>query len=145
MSFLAMSFKNKLMILVLAWILFGASNALAKAHDHGQHQHHQNTIVSPFKENKKEVQSLHCVLKNHANQGFCPHSKPDRSQTTSITVDCGGKTTPSTPNTISFSTDFGEAGFLLRSHYSPDEKLTPIVFISYHSFIDSLDPPPRIL
>lgn len=139
-----MSFKNKLMVLALAWALLGASNALAKAHDHGNHQHPQNTIVSPFN-GEKEVRSLHCVLRSHTHQGFCPHSKPERSQTANIATDCGGKTTPSIPNTTSFSNDSGEASFLTQNHYSPDKMLVPSDMLSYHRFIDSLDPPPRVL
>ena len=137
-----MSFYKKIVLLMLAWVLLGASNAFALGHDHGQH--HQNTIVSPF-DSKKEVRSLHCVLRGHSHQGFCPHSKVERSQTASLASDCGGKTTPSIPNTASFSNDFGVAGFILQSHYSSDKKLTPIVFMSYLRFIDSLDPPPRVL
>jgi hypothetical protein len=142
--FFDMSLTRNILIVILAWALLGAANALAMSHDHGDHQLHQNAIVSPF-DGKKEVRSMHCLLRGHSHQGFCPHSKSERSQTDTIASDCGGKTTPSIPNTTSFSNDFGIAVFVLRSHYSPDEKLTPIVFKSYHNFIDSLDPPPRIL
>ena len=144
MSFLAMSFKNKLMILVLAWILFGASNALAKAHDHGQHQHHQNTIVSPF-DVEKEVPSLHCIIRAHTHQGFCPHEKSERNQIAQIATDCGGKEATAIPNSTSFSNDFSETSFLELSHYSPDTIMASSQIPSYHSFIDSLDPPPRVL
>jgi len=139
-----MSLMRNILIVVLVWALFGTTNALAKSHVHGDHHEHQTTTVSPF-DGKKEVKSLHCLLRSHTHQGFCPHSKPERSQTATIATDCGGKTTPSIPNNTSFSNDFGAAGFSLQSHYSPDEKLTPIVFMSYHRIIDSLDPPPRVL
>lgn len=139
-----MFFKRKLLLVVLAWALLGTSNALAKAHDHGNHQHPQSTIVSPF-DGEKEVRSLHCVLRSHTHQGFCPHSKPERSQTANIATDCGGKTTPSIPNTTSFSNDSGESSFLTLNHYSPGKMLVLSEMLSYHRFIDSLDPPPRVL
>ena len=139
-----MSLKNKLMILVLLWVLLGASNALAVAHDHSQHQHHQGTIVSPF-DGKKEVRSLNCLLKGHTHQNFCPHSKPERSQTATIATDCGGKTSSAIPGSASFYSDFAETRSLWLNPHSPNEKLTPILVTHYQRLIDSLDPPPRIL
>jgi hypothetical protein len=133
-----------LLIIVLVWALLGVNNALAKAHDHGQHQYYQDTIVSPF-DLDKEVRSLHCLLRTHTHQGFCPHAKSERNQTAQIATDCGGKTTPTIPNATSFSSDFGEMSFLALSHYSPDKILTSSHIPSYHFFIDSLDPPPRAL
>lgn len=139
-----MSLTRNILFVVLAWVLFGTSNALAMTHDHGQHQHHQNTIVSPF-DGKKETQSLHCLLRRHSHQDFCPHSKQERSQTASIASDCGGKTTPSIPNTTSFSGDFGVAGFLFLDHSPSVNKFAPLNIAFHHRFIDSLDPPPRVL
>jgi hypothetical protein len=136
-----MSLTRNILIVVVVWALFGATSALAKPHVHGDHQHH---TVSPFDE-KKEVRSLHCLLRDHNHQGFCPHSKPERSQTAHIATDCGGKTSPSIPNTTSFSNDFGAAIFLTLNHYSPDYILAPSNIPSYQRYIDSLDPPPRIL
>ena len=139
-----MSLTKNILIIVLLWALFGASNALAMAHDHGQHQHPQSTIVSPF-DAKKEGQSLHCVLRGHSHQDFCPHSEAERSQTDTIASDCGGKTNPSLPNTTSFSGDFGIASFLLLNHSASGNKLAPLNIAFHHRFIDSLDPPPIIL
>ena len=139
-----MFLKKILLSVVLAWVLLGSNNALAKAHDHGQHHNHKDTIASPF-DIEKEVRSLHCIIRSHTHQGFCPHSKPERSQTANIATDCGGKTTPSIPNTTSFSNDSGEASFLTLNHYSPGKMLVPSEMLSYHRFIDSLDPPPRVL
>ena len=139
-----MFLKRILLLLVLAWALLGANNALAKAHDHGQHHNHKDTIASPF-DVEKEVPSLHCVISSHTHQGFCPHEKSERNQTTQIATDCGGQTTPTIPNTTSFSNDFGETSFLALSHYSPDKILASSHISSYHFFIDLLDPPPRAL
>jgi hypothetical protein len=136
-----MFLKRILLLVVLAWALLGANNALAMAHNHGQHQ---NTIVSPF-DIEKEVRSLHCIIRSHTHQGFCPHAKPERNQTAHIATDCGGKTTPTIPNTTSFSNDFSETIFLAMSHYSQDKILASSNMPSYHFFIDSLDPPPRAL
>jgi hypothetical protein len=141
---LDMFLKKILLSVVLAWVLLGSNNALAKAHDHGQHHNHKDTIVSPF-DVEKEVPSLHCIIRDHTHQGFCPHEKSERNQTTQIATDCGGQTTPSIPNTASFSNDFSETSFLVLSHYSPDTIMASSKIPSYHSFIDSLDPPPRVL
>jgi hypothetical protein len=139
-----MFLKRILLLLVLAWALLGANNALAKAHDHGQHQNLQDSIVSPF-DIEKEVRSLHCIIRNHTHQSFCPHAKSESNQNTHIATDCGGKETPTIPNSTSFSNDFSETSFLALSHYSPDTILASSQIPSYHSFIDSLDPPPRVL
>ena len=139
-----MFFKKILLLVILALFLLGAKNAIAKAHDHGQHQNYQDIIVSPF-DIEKEVRSLHCIIRSHTHQGFCPHAKPERNHTAHIATDCGGKTTPTIPNTTSFSNDFSETSFLELSHYSPDTIMASSQIPSYHSFIDSLDPPPRVL
>ena len=138
-----MSLMRNILIVVLVWALFGTTNALAKAHVHGDHHAHQTTTVSPF-DAKKEVKSLHCVLKGHTHQGFCPHSKPERSQTATIATDCGGKTTPSIPNATNFGSELAETYFFSLIHISPENKLTPTVSSLYHRFTDSLDPPPII-
>jgi hypothetical protein len=57
-----MFFKRNILLVVLVWALLCSNNALAKAHDHGQHQNHQVVIVSPF-DIEKEVRSLHCIIK----------------------------------------------------------------------------------
>ena len=139
-----MFLKRIILLVVLAWALLGSNNALAKAHDHGQYQNHQETIVSPF-DIEKEVRSLHCIIRSHTHQGFCPHAKPERNQTAHIANDCGGKTTSTIPNTTSFSNDCSETSFLAQSHYSPGKILASSHMTSYHFFIDSLDPPPRAL
>ncbi len=133
---------RNILIVVLVWALFGATNAMAKPHMHGEHHEHQT--VSPF-DGKKDAPSLHCLLRSHTHQGFCPHSKPERSQTAKIAADCGGNTSGAIPNSTSFGSEFADASATPLTHSSPDEKLTPIVLMSYHSFIDSLDPPPRVL
>ena len=139
-----MFLKKILLSVVLALVLLVSNNALAKAHDHGQHQNHQESIVSPF-DIDKEVQSLHCLIRSHTHQGFCPHAKPERNQTARISTDCGGQTTPTIPNTASFSNDFGETSFLALNHYTPDKILASSHMSFYHFFIDLLDPPPRAL
>jgi hypothetical protein len=139
-----MFLKKILLSVVLAWVLLGSNNALAKAHDHGQHHNHKDTIVSPF-DIEKEVRSLHCIIRTHTHQGFCPHTKPERNRSAHIATDCGGKETPAIPNSTSFSNDFSETSFLALSHYSPGIIMASSQIPSYHSFIDSLDPPPRVL
>jgi hypothetical protein len=139
-----MFLKNKLLLVFFAWALLSSNNALSKAHDHGQLQKHQDTIVSPF-DSKKEVRSLHCLMRTHTHQGICPHSKSESNQTVYIANDCGGKKTPTIPNTTSFSNDFGKMSFLTLTHYSSDKMLTPSHMLSYYCFIDSLDPPPRAI
>jgi hypothetical protein len=139
-----MFLKRKLLLVILAGTLFSANNALAKAHDHGQLQNHQNTIISPF-DSGKEVRSLHCHLITHTHQGFCPHSNSERNQTAYIATDCHGKTTPAIPNTTSLSNNFGGTSFLALIHDSSDKMLLPSDMLSYHFSIDLLDPPPRAL
>lgn len=139
-----MSLNRKLLIVLLVWALLGASNALAKSHQHGDHQQHQPTIVSPF-DAGKEVRSLHCLLKGHTDRVFCPHLKTDRGQTASIATDCGGKASGPIFNAASFSNDFAEMSFFSLIHHSPNEKLTLTFLLAYHRFADSLDPPPRVL
>ena len=139
-----MFLKKILLLVVLACVLLGANNALAKAHDHRQHQNHQITIVSPF-DIEKEVRSLHCIIRSHTHQSFCPHAKSESNQNAHIATDCGGKESPTIPISTSFSNDFSETSFLALSHYSPDIILASSQIPSYHSFIDSLDPPPRAI
>jgi hypothetical protein len=139
-----MLFKRIIFLMVLVLAILGTNNALANAHNHGQHQNHQYTIVSPF-DIDKEVQSLHCLIRSHTHQGFCPHAKPESNQTARISTDCGGQTTPTIPNTTSFSNDFGETSFLALNHYAPNKILVSSHISSYRFFIDLLDPPPRAL
>jgi hypothetical protein len=139
-----MHFKMKIMLCMLLWGLLGATNALAQGHQHEHHAHHNNQ--SPFEQNKPS-QSLHCQLKGHTTLDFCPHSKPESSENNlpSISVDCGGKTSGAIPSVSSFSNDFAEIEFLSPSHYVPVNKLAPSTSNFYHRFIESLDPPPRLI
>lgn len=139
-----MLFKRNILLVVLVWALLGTTNALAQAHQHGDHQHQQNSVVSPF-DSPKGIQSLHCLLRGHSHQVFCPHSKPDSAQTTNIATDCGGKTSGAIPNSTSFSSEFAEINFLSLIHHSPGTKLAPSIVRLYLRFTDSLDPPPRFI
>jgi len=144
-----MSFIKNILIAVFMWALLGTSNALAHPHhgdhlhqgEHHHHQNHQNSAVSPF-DSKKEVRSLHCLLKGHTDRAFCPHSNADGGQTPSIATDCGGKTSGAIPNSTSFGSEFAEIGFLLLIHHSPEKMLPLTITLPCHRFIDSLDPPP---
>ncbi len=137
-----MSLKVKLMMLVLLFALLGANNVFAGAHNHGDHQHHQTSVVSPF-DGTKEVRSLHCLLRGHTGHSICPHSS-DRGQGAIIAAECGGKTSGNNSGITSFSSELAELQFFLLGHNSPDETLTPAIILSYHRFADSLDPPPLV-
>lgn len=137
---------RNILIVVIVWALLGATNALAKAHDHEDHSHHQGHMVSPF-EAKKEAPSLHCLLRSHNHQGFCPHSNPGKNQNTpiSIAADCGGKTSGALPGTSSFQNDFAQAIFIPLKLGSSNTLLISSKFSSFSRFIDALDPPPRVI
>ena len=56
-----MLFKKVLLGLSIAFMFFGASEALAKNHDQGHHQQHLGSIVSPF-DSHKNLTPPHCLL-----------------------------------------------------------------------------------
>ena len=141
-----MLFKKVLLALSIAFMFFGASEALAKNHEHGHHQQHLGSIVSPFDSHKKFV-SPHCLLKTgtHHQKGKCPHSSTNRDKTTRIALDCGGKTSGAVPKTSSHSSDYVDT-YLNRLVYPlQDKQISFIAFLSYEQFINLLDPPPRFI
>ena len=142
-----MLFKKVLLALSIAFMFFGASEALAKNHDQGHHhQRHLGSIVSPFDSHKKFV-SPHCLLKTgtHHQKGKCPHSSTNRDKTTRIALDCGGKTSGAVPKTSSHSSDYVDT-YLNRLVYPlQDKQISFIAFLSYEQFINLLDPPPRFI
>ena len=142
-----MLLKKVLLALSIAFVFFGASEALAKNHDQGHHhQRHLGSIVSPFDSHKKFV-SPHCLLKTgtHHQKGKCPHSSAKRDKNTRISIDCGGKTSGAIPHTSSYSSDYVEA-YLNPLVYSIQYKQIPATaLLSYKQFIDFPDPPPRFV
>ena len=141
-----MLFKKVLLALSIAFMFFGASEALAKNHDQGHHQQHVGSIVSPFDSHKKLV-SPHCLLMRgtHHQKGKCPHSSNNRDKTTQIALDCGGKTSGAVPKTSSHSNDYVDT-YLNRLVYPlQDKQISFIAFLSYEQFINLLDPPPRFI
>ena len=139
-----MLLKKVLLASSIAFVFFGASEALAKNHDQGHHQRHLGSIVSPFDSHKKFV-SPHCLLMTgtHNQQGKCPHSSTNRDKTTRIALDCGGKTSGAVPKTSSYSSDYADA-YLNPIVYPLQHKQIPsIAILSCEQFISLLDPPPR--
>ena len=146
LSISPMLFKKVLLVLSIAFMFFGASEALAKNHDQGHHQQHLGSIVSPF-DSHKNLTSPHCLLMKagHHLNGKCPHSKANRDKTTRINIDCGGKTSGAILKTSSNSSDYVEA-YLNPLVYSLQYKqIPPTTLLSYKQFIDFLDPPPRFV
>ena len=76
-----MLLKKVLLVWSIAFMVFSASEALAKNHDQGHHQQHLGSIVSPFDSHKKLV-SPHCLLKRgtHHQKGKCPHSSTSKDK-----------------------------------------------------------------
>ena len=141
-----MLLKKVLLALSIAFVFFGASEALAKNHEQGHHQRHLGSIVSPFDSHKKLV-SPHCLLKTgtHYQKGKFPHSSTNRDKTTRIALDCGGKTSGAVPKTSSHSSDYVDT-YLNRLVYPlQDKQISFIAFLSYEQFINLLDPPPRFI
>ena len=141
-----MLFKKVLLVLSIAFMFFGASEALAKNHDQGHHQQHLDSIVSPF-DSHKNLTSPHCLLMKagHHLKGKCPHSKANRDKTTRINIDCGGKTSGAILKTSSNSSYYVGA-HLNPLVYSLQYKQIPATtLLSYKQFIDFLDPPPRFV
>ena len=137
---------NKILLVwAIAFILLGSSEVLAKTHDHGHHQKHLGSIVSPFDSHKNHA-SPHCLLMKagHHLNGKCPHSAK-RDKTTQINIDCGGKTSGAIPHTSSYGSDYVEAYLNLFVYPLQDKKITSTALLSYKQFIDLLDPPPRFV
>ena len=138
---------NKILLVwAIAFIFLGASEVLAKTHDHGHHQKHLGSIVSPFDSHKNHA-SPHCLLMKgaHHQKGKCPHSSTNRDKTTRIALDCGGKTSGAVPKTSSHSSDYVDT-YLNRLVYPlQDKQISFIAFLSYEQFINLLDPPPRFI
>ena len=132
--------------LLVAFILFGVSEALAKQHDHLANHHDQGSIVSPFDSLNKKTNSPHCLLmsKFHHQKGKCPHSKANRDKTTKISMDCGGKTSGSIPNPSTYTKNFGEAHFSPSKYPLLIKKITISSPFSYKHYFDLLDPPPKL-
>jgi len=138
---------NKILLVFLtAFVIFGASNVMANPHNHGAHQNHLDSIVSPFDRQKKHV-SPHCRLMNgaHHQTGKCPHLKAKKDKQTRIAFDCGGKTSGAIPNTSSYSSDYVES-YLNRLVYPLRAENIPTTSMLLHiQFIDLLGPPPRFV
>jgi len=135
-----------LLVFSIAFFLFGVSNVLANPHNHGDHQDHLDSIVSPFDSQKKHV-SPHCLLMNgaHHQTGKCPHSKAKKDKQSRIAFDCGGKTSGAIPNTSSYSSDYVES-YLNRLVYPLRAENIPTTSMLLHiQFIDLLGPPPRFV
>ena len=132
-----------LISLSIAFILFGVSETLAKQHDHSANHHDQGSI-SPF-DSLKKTSSPHCLLmsKFHHRKGKCPHSKANRDKTTKISIDCGGKTSGSIPNSSTYTNNFGEAHLSLLINPPLIKKITIISSFSSKHYFDLLVPPPR--
>ena len=129
-----------------AFVIFGASNVMANPHNHGAHQNHLDSIISPFDSQKKYV-SPHCLLMNgaHNQTGKCPHSKSKKDKTTRIGFDCGGKKSGAIPNTSSYNSDYVES-YLNRLVYPLQaENISTTSMLLHIQFIDLLDPPPRFV
>ena len=141
-----MLLKKVLLALSIAFVFFGASEALAKNHDQGHHQRHLGSIVSPFDSHKKFV-SPHCLLMTgtHHQKGKCPHSSTNRDKTTRIALDCGGKTSGAVPKTSSHSSDYVDTYLNPLVYPLQDKQISFIAFLSYEQFINLLDPPPRFI
>lgn len=138
-----MFFTRKLWIAVLMWVLLSATSALAMSHQHGDHQH-QNSVVSPF-DGQQEVQP-HCVLRGHTHQGFCPHSKHQRDQTTRIAADCGGKTSGAVPRNIESSKNLvALSTFAGDSVFHAFKKVIEVSSSSHLQFLDTSVPPPKFI
>jgi hypothetical protein len=141
-----MFIKRNWMVGLMLWALLGATNAYAQAHTHAHHSHDHSQITSPF-DKDKSTQSLHCQLNGHKHLGFCPYTKSDsnKGNLPTLSVDCGGKASGTIPNVASFSNDFAEIELLSSNHFRSKYNLTSSTIPLFHSFIDSLDPPPRAL
>ena len=141
-----MLLKKVLLVWSIAFMVFSASEALAKNHEQGHHQQHLGSIVSPFDSHKKLV-SPHCLLKRgtHHQKGKCPHSSTNRDKTTQIALDCGGKTSGAVPKTSSYSSDYVEGYLNPFVHPLQGKQITTAALLSYKQFIDLLDPPPRFV
>jgi len=146
LSISPMLLKKVLLAWSIAFIFFGASEALAKNHDQGHHQQHVGSIVSPFDSHKKLV-SPHCLLNRgtHHQKGKCPHSSTNRDKTTRIALDCGGKTSGAIPQTSSYSSDYVEAYLSPLIYPLQDKQISSTALFPYNQFIDLLDPPPRFI
>ena len=141
-----MLLKKVLLALSIAFVFFGASEALAKNHDQGHHQRHLGSIVSPFDSHKKFV-SPHCLLMTgtHHQKGKCPHISTNRYKTTQIALDCGGKRSGAVPKTSSHSSDYVDTNLNPLVYPLQDKQISFIAFLSYEQFINLLDPPPRFI
>jgi len=141
-----MLLKKVLLALSIAFMFFGASEALAKSNDQGHHQRHLGSIVSPFDSHKKHV-SPHCLLMRgiHHQKGKCPHSSTNRDKTTHIALDCGGKTSGAVPKTSSYSSDYVGTYLNPLVYLVQDKQISSITFLSCEQFIGLLDPPPRFI
>ena len=135
-----------LLVFSITFVFFGVSNVMANPNNHGDHQDHLDSIVSPFDSQKKHL-SPHCLLMNEAHHQTrkCPHSKAKKDKTTRIAFDCGGKTSGAIPNTLSYGSDYVES-YLNRLVYPLQAENIPTISMALHiHFIDFLDPPPRFV
>ena len=100
-----MHFQRLIILLTFLCALMSASNVFANTH-HNHNEAVESELASPF-EKKQEGKSLHCLLKNHHRDGFCPHTglPLDRSATQKISVECHGKEAGTLP-TNSFQNDY---------------------------------------
>jgi hypothetical protein len=143
----SLSFKNILMVGLLMTFLLVTTSAFAQGQHHEmRYSHHQSHAVSPFDGDKANT-SLHCLLKSQTHHGFCPHSEfgPKNAHSFIIATDCGGKTSGTIPNLTSFHGDFAEINYFSYNYFLLGNKLASSGVSPFHRFIDSLDPPPRVL
>ena len=131
--------------LSIAFILFSAGETFAKQHDHLKYQQNSGSLVSPF--SLKKTSAPHCLLmsKSHHRKGECPHLKTRRYKTTTISIDCEGKTAGSIPNLSTYTSNFWEAHLSQLTHPTLIKTITIISSFPSKHYLDLSVPPPRFV
>jgi hypothetical protein len=134
----------------LFFSLWGISNAHAITHVHthdAQTIHDSHGKVSPFSKTESPL-SLHCILKNHSAEKFCPHKqKPLKAHRDfGLYSSCNSHSPGSLPAKV-----FSHAKDLMKSQFSipavsyTAHKIHPIHSSEKNPVSDPSDPPPRFL
>ncbi|PIQ99043.1 MAG: hypothetical protein COV66_14240 [Nitrospinae bacterium CG11_big_fil_rev_8_21_14_0_20_45_15] len=134
----------------LFFSLWGISNAHAMTHVHThdfQAIHDNHDGVSPFSKTESPL-SLHCILKNHSAEKFCPHKQKPLTahRDFGLYSSCNSHSPGSLPAKVfSHAKDLIKSEFFIPTVSSTAHKIHSIRSSEKYPVSDLSDPPPRFL
>jgi len=141
---------NKVIFLFLFFSLWGISNAhaITHAHVHGVKAiNFSHEKVTPINKMESPL-SMHCILKNHSPEKFCPHKQQPlkNHRDFGLYSNCNSHSPGSLPAKVfSHFKDLIKSQIFLLTVSSTTHKILPPRSTENHQVSEPSDPPPRAL